>query len=154
MGISVGGDGLLSKGGILSGLFTEDFQKELAKDIKARAGNVAKLVTKQRSVGPEFKELMLLMEKSNKEKANQRRPPTLEESFTDTIMMMDALDRNESCGGHFREEYASAEGEAKRNDEDFAYVAAWEWTGDPGQAKLHKEELEFNDIELKQRSYK
>ena len=48
----------------------------------------------------------------------------------------------------------SQKGEAKRDDENFRYVAAWEWTGDPGQAKLHKEELEFNDIELKQRSYK
>jgi succinate dehydrogenase / fumarate reductase flavoprotein subunit len=70
----------------------------------------------------------------------------------------DALERNESCGGHFREESAEEDGpqkgEAKRDDENFAYVAAWEWTGDPGKAKLHKEELTFNDIELKQRSYK
>ena len=70
----------------------------------------------------------------------------------------DALERTESCGGHFREESAEEDGpqkgEAKRDDENFAYVAAWEWTGDPGQAKLHKEDLTFNDIELKQRSYK
>lgn len=70
----------------------------------------------------------------------------------------DALHRSESCGGHFREESAEEDGpqkgEAKRDDKNFAYVAAWEWTGDPGAAKLHKEELTFNDIELKQRSYK
>ncbi len=70
----------------------------------------------------------------------------------------DALHRSESCGGHFREESAEEDGpqkgEAKRDDENFAYVAAWEWTGNPGEAKLHKEELTFNDIELKQRSYK
>ena len=70
----------------------------------------------------------------------------------------DALHRTESCGGHFREESAEEDGpqkgEAKRDDKNFAYVAAWEWTGDPGAAKLHKEELTFNDIELKQRSYK
>ena len=70
----------------------------------------------------------------------------------------DALMRTESCGGHFREESAEEDGpqkgEAKRDDENFAYVSAWEWTGDPGKATLHKEELTFNDIELKQRSYK
>ncbi len=70
------------------------------------------------------------------------------------LFAVDALHRNESCGGHFREEYQTEEGEALRDDENFAYVAAWEWTGDPGKAKLHKEQLTFNDIELKQRSYK
>ena len=68
------------------------------------------------------------------------------------LMCMDALHREESCGGHFREEYQTEEGEAMRNDEDFTYVAAWEYTG--GEAKLHKEDLEFKNIELKQRSYK
>ncbi len=67
---------------------------------------------------------------------------------------VDALNRNESCGGHFREEYQTEEGEAKRDDENYAYVAAWEWTGDPRTPILHKEELTFHDIELKQRSYK
>jgi len=74
------------------------------------------------------------------------------------LFAKDALDRNESCGGHFREESAEIDGpqkgEAKRNDEDYAYVAAWEYTGEPADAVLHKEELEFKDIELKQRSYK
>ena len=68
------------------------------------------------------------------------------------LMCQDALHREESCGGHFREEFQTEEGEALRNDEDFTYVAAWEYTG--GEAILHKEELEFKDIELKQRSYK
>jgi succinate dehydrogenase / fumarate reductase, flavoprotein subunit len=74
------------------------------------------------------------------------------------LFAKDALDRNESCGGHFREESVELDGlqkgEAKRNDKDYAYVAAWEFKGEPGEAILHKEELEFNDIELKQRSYK
>ncbi len=74
------------------------------------------------------------------------------------LFAYDALQRTESCGGHFREESAEEDGpqkgEAKRDDENFAYVSAWEWTGDPGKAILHKEELTFNDIELKQRSYK
>ncbi len=67
-------------------------------------------------------------------------------------MILDALDRNESCGGHFREEYKSPEGEAKRNDEDYAYVSAWEW--DDTEPILHKEELKFENVELKTRSYK
>lgn len=70
------------------------------------------------------------------------------------LFAKDALHRNESCGGHFREEYQTEEGEAQRDDENFKYVAAWEYTGDPSQAKLHKEELEYKNIELKTRSYK
>jgi len=70
------------------------------------------------------------------------------------LFAKDALHRNESCGGHFREEYQTEEGEALRDDENFKYVAAWEYTGNPRDAKLHKEELKFNNIELKTRSYK
>lgn len=70
------------------------------------------------------------------------------------LMIIDALHRNESCGGHFREEYQTEEGEAKRDDETFSYVAAWGYTG-PGQEEvLHKEELEFEYVKLTQRSYK
>lgn len=74
------------------------------------------------------------------------------------LFAKDALNRNESCGGHFREESAEEsgpqKGEAKRDDKNYAYVAAWEYKGEPANAVLHKEELKFNDIELKQRSYK
>ena len=70
------------------------------------------------------------------------------------LFAKDALDRNESAGGHFREEYQTEDGEALRDDENYKYVAAWEYTGDPREEKLHKEELEFNNIELKTRSYK
>lgn len=74
------------------------------------------------------------------------------------LFAQDALLRTESCGGHFRDESVEEDGpqkgEAKRDDENFAYVAAWEWTGNPSEPKLHKEQLTFNDIELKQRSYK
>ncbi len=70
------------------------------------------------------------------------------------LFAKDALDREESCGGHFREEHVTEDGEAKRDDENYAYVAAWEYTGKPSEAILHKEQLEFNDIELKTRSYK
>jgi succinate dehydrogenase / fumarate reductase flavoprotein subunit len=70
------------------------------------------------------------------------------------LMVDDALNRNESCGGHFREEYQTPDGEALRNDEEFTYVAAWEYKGDNQQAKLHKEELVFENVKLTQRSYK
>jgi succinate dehydrogenase / fumarate reductase flavoprotein subunit len=70
------------------------------------------------------------------------------------LMCKDALDRNESCGGHFREEFQTPDGEALRDDEAYRYVAAWEFAGDPGAARLHKEELVYENIELKQRSYK
>jgi len=74
------------------------------------------------------------------------------------LFAKDALDRNESCGGHFREESVEQggpqDGEALRDDVNYAYVSAWEYKGKPSDAVLHKEQLEFKDIELKQRSYK
>lgn len=70
------------------------------------------------------------------------------------LMVTDALHRNESCGGHFREEYQTEDGEALRNDEDFAYVAAWEFNGVGVAPTLHKEELTFDNVHLATRSYK
>ncbi|STD59113.1 fumarate reductase/succinate dehydrogenase flavoprotein subunit [Empedobacter falsenii] len=71
------------------------------------------------------------------------------------LMAIDALNRNESCGGHFREEYQTEEGEAMRDDENYTYVAAWEYKGDDINTEvLHKEELNYKYIELKTRSYK
>jgi len=70
------------------------------------------------------------------------------------LFAKDALVRNESCGGHFREEYQTKEGEALRDDKNFRFVSAWEYKGAPKDAVLHKEELEFENVELKTRSYK
>ncbi len=70
------------------------------------------------------------------------------------LMTMDALNREESCGGHFREEYQTEEGEAMRNDTEFNYVAAWEYGGPDKDPVLHREPLEFEFIEVKQRNYK
>lgn len=70
------------------------------------------------------------------------------------LFAKDALERNESCGGHFREESQTPEGEALRDDESFTFVSAWEYKGDPSQAKLHKEALNYQEIEVKTRSYK
>ena len=68
------------------------------------------------------------------------------------LIAQDALNREESCGGHFREEHQTPENEAMRHDDKFAYVAAWEYTG--GAAQLHKENLEFEHVKLATRSYK
>lgn len=70
------------------------------------------------------------------------------------LMALDALDRNESCGGHFREESVTEDGEAKRNDENFTYVSCWEYKGDSQEPALHKEPLVFENVKLTQRSYK
>jgi succinate dehydrogenase / fumarate reductase flavoprotein subunit len=70
------------------------------------------------------------------------------------LFAKDALHRNESCGGHFREEYQTEDGEAQRDDENFAYVAAWEYKGNPSDAVLHKEPLVYENIKLATRSYK
>ena len=70
------------------------------------------------------------------------------------LMITDALDRKESCGAHFREESQTETGEAQRIDDQYSYVAAWEFKGDDQPSQLHKEELVFENVELKVRSYK
>ena len=70
------------------------------------------------------------------------------------LLVEDALHRKESCGGHFRIESQTPEGEAKRNDAEFSHVAAWEYTGEQNTPNLHKEELTFSDVTLSERSYK
>jgi succinate dehydrogenase / fumarate reductase flavoprotein subunit len=70
------------------------------------------------------------------------------------LMARDALQREESCGGHFREEYQTEEGEAQRDDENFGFVAAWTYTGENQLPEMHKEDLVFENVKLTQRSYK
>jgi succinate dehydrogenase / fumarate reductase flavoprotein subunit len=70
------------------------------------------------------------------------------------LLCWDALHREESCGGHFREEHQTPDGEAKRDDDNFAYVGAWEYAPDGGEPKLHKEVLQFENVHLATRSYK
>jgi succinate dehydrogenase / fumarate reductase flavoprotein subunit len=69
-------------------------------------------------------------------------------------MCIDARDREESCGGHFREEHQTPDGEALRDDKDFSYVAAWEYAGENAAPALHKEPLSFEYVHPSQRSYK
>lgn len=70
------------------------------------------------------------------------------------LIALDALNRNESCGGHFREESATEEGEAKRNDDKYTYVSCWEYKGEGQDPVLHREDLVFENVKLSQRSYK
>jgi succinate dehydrogenase / fumarate reductase, flavoprotein subunit len=70
------------------------------------------------------------------------------------LMALDALNRKESCGGHFREESVTEDGEAKRDDENFTYVSCWEYKGENQEPVLHKENLVFENVKLTQRSYK
>jgi succinate dehydrogenase / fumarate reductase flavoprotein subunit len=70
------------------------------------------------------------------------------------LLCRDALEREESCGGHFREEHQTDDGEAQRDDDNFAHVAAWEWAGTGTPQNRHKEELVFETVKLSQRSYK
>ena len=71
------------------------------------------------------------------------------------LMAMDALQRNESCGGHFREEYQDSEGETLRDDKNFSFVGAWEYKGnDISQSELHKEDLKYEFIKIAARNYK
>jgi len=70
------------------------------------------------------------------------------------LMAHDALEREESCGGHFREEHQTLDGEAERDDQNFSHVAAWEWTSNHNLQTRHREELIFENVALSQRSYK
>ena len=70
------------------------------------------------------------------------------------LMVRDALDREESCGGHFRLEHQTEDGEARRDDENYAFVSAWQWTGEDSPPTRHMEPLEFDYVALTQRSYK
>jgi succinate dehydrogenase / fumarate reductase flavoprotein subunit len=70
------------------------------------------------------------------------------------LMILDALERQESCGGHFNEAYQTEENEALRNDDDYCHVSAWEYKGADADPQMHKEPLVFENVKLSQRSYK
>ena len=76
------------------------------------------------------------------------------EQVRSELMIYDALDREESCGGHFREEYQTTEGEALRDDENYTFVSAWEYKGEGLEPELHKEDLNYKEVTPTQRSYK
>jgi len=137
-----------------------DFHKELGHVMWEKCGmarnetGLKEALTHISKIRDEFWQNVAIIETS--ETLNQ----TLERAwrvadFIDfsALLVKDALHRKESCGGHFREESQTPEGEAKRNDAEFSHVAAWEYAGSNAPI-LHKEELTFSDVKLSERSYK
>ena len=155
-------DKLVNNGGSKS---VDHFHKELGKVMWNNVGmarneaGLKEAITKIRAIRDEFWKDVFVPGGANELNPELEKAMRVADFLElGELFAKDALERNESCGGHFREESVELDGEqkgeAKRDDVNFKYVAAWEWNNDPGQANLHKEELEFNDIELKTRSYK
>ena len=155
-------DRLMSVNGTKS---VDYFHKQLGKIMWEYVGmsrneeGLKKAMTDIKKVREEFwKDVRILGDKNEMNKELEKAGRVADFLELGELFAKDALQRNESCGGHFREESVEQDGlqkgEAKRDDENFTYVSAWEYKGDPSDAALHKEKLEFNDIELKQTSYK
>ena len=138
----------------------DDFHKKLGKIMWDYCGmaRTAEGLTKARVMAKELREEF--WKDVRVSGTNEELNPDLEKALRvadfmelGELMILDALNRNESCGGHFRLEYQD-EGEAKRNDEKYAYVAAWEYKGENGEPVMHREDLTFENIKLQVRSYK
>ena len=137
------------------------FHKELGKIMLDQCGmsrseaGLEKALSDIPALFEEFKSDMKVLGDSETLNQSLERAGRVDDFFElAAAMCVDAIYRKESCGGHFREEYQTEEGEALRDDENFANVAAWEWTGDPSSPELNVEQLEFEDVELTTRSYK
>ena len=148
----------LSAGGTRS---VDWFHKELGKIMLDQCGMVRSESGLQKALSDipalheEFKSDMKVLGTGEELNQTLERAGRIDDFFElAQVMCLDAMARDESCGGHFREEYQSDEGEALRDDENFAHVAAWVWTGDAGEPELVKEELEFENVALTTRSYK
>ncbi|HEU5301379.1 MAG TPA: fumarate reductase/succinate dehydrogenase flavoprotein subunit [Acidimicrobiia bacterium] len=139
----------------------DDFHRELGKILWDQCG----MARSKESLGQALTDLPALRDEFHRdvkvigdgESLNQslEKAGRVEDFFEfGELMVRDALHREESCGGHFRVEHQTEEGEALRNDDEFAYVAAWEYSGDLAKPTLHKEDLEFEAVQLAQRSYK
>ncbi len=151
-------DNLMGIGGSRT---TDSFHKELGKIMWENVGmarnkeGLQKAITAIRELKKEFwKDLKIPGEKEEVNQELEKANRVADFIEIGELMAIDALQREESCGGHFREEYQTGEGEALRNDKDFTYVAAWEYKGDSKEPDLHKETLAFENIEVKQRDYK
>ena len=140
---------------------TTSFHKELGKVVWDKCGMSRNAAGLQEAIGhirglrEEFWKNVKVAGDSNDLNASIEAAGRVADYFElAELMCIDALDRNESCGGHFREEYQTSDNEALRNDELYSYVAAWEFTGIKSPPKLHKEPLEFHYVHPSQRSYK
>ncbi len=149
---------LLSIGGTRS---PDDFHKELGKIMWEYCGmarneaGLTKALSEIPALREEFyKDLRVLGTGDSINQSLEKAGRIADFLELGELMCRDALERNESCGGHFREESQTEEGEALRRDDEFSFVSAWEWTGDPSNARLNREPLTFENVALTQRSYK
>ncbi|MEA1903033.1 MAG: fumarate reductase/succinate dehydrogenase flavoprotein subunit [Actinomycetota bacterium] len=137
------------------------FHKELGKIMLENAGmsrnaaGLQKALSDIPALHEEYKADVLVLGSGDTLNQSLERAGRVDDFFElAQAMCVDALNREESCGGHFREEHQTEEGEAVRDDENFTNVSVWEWTGDPGNPELTVEPLEFENVELTTRSYK
>lgn len=139
----------------------DDFHRELGKIMIEYVGlardrdGLQKAIAEIKAVQEEFwKDLKVLGTSDSLNQSLERAGRVADFFEIAELMAIDALNREESCGGHFRLEHQTEDGEARRDDENYAYVAAWEWKGENWPQTLHKEQLEFEYVMLSQRSYK
>ncbi len=139
----------------------DDFHRELGKIMIEHVGlardreGLQKAIADIKAVHDEFwKDLKVLGTSESLNQSLERAGRVADFFEIAELMAIDALNREESCGGHFRLEHQTEDGEARRDDENYAYVAAWEWKGENWPQTLHKEQLEFEYVALSQRSYK
>ncbi|MFV1970136.1 MAG: fumarate reductase/succinate dehydrogenase flavoprotein subunit [Acidimicrobiia bacterium] len=139
----------------------DDFHRELGKIMIDYVGlardrdGLQTAIQKIKAVHEEFwKDLKVLGTSDSLNQSLERAGRVADFFEIAELMAIDALNREESCGGHFRLEHQTEDGEARRDDENYAYVAAWEWKGENWPQTLHKEQLEFEYVALSQRSYK
>ncbi len=139
----------------------DDFHRELGKIMIEYVGlardrdGLQKAIQKIKAVRDEFWEDLKVLGTSDSLNQSLERAGRVADFFEIAeLMAIDALNREESCGGHFRLEHQTEDGEARRDDENYAYVAAWEWKGENWPQTLHKEQLEFEYVALSRRSYK
>jgi succinate dehydrogenase / fumarate reductase flavoprotein subunit len=139
----------------------DDFHRELGKIMIEHVGlardrdGLQKAIVEIKAVREEFWKDLKVLGTSDSLNQSLERAGRLADFFEIAeLMAIDAFNREESCGGHFRLEHQTEDGEARRDDENYAYVAAWEWKGENWPQTLHKEELEFEYVALSQRSYK
>ncbi|HET9260715.1 MAG TPA: fumarate reductase/succinate dehydrogenase flavoprotein subunit [Acidimicrobiia bacterium] len=139
----------------------DSFHKELGKIMFDQCGmdrsepGLQKALSDIPALHEEFKSDMRVLGTNESLNQSLERAGRVDDFFElAQLMCLDALSREESCGGHFREEYQTEDGEAMRDDENFAHVSAWVWNGDPGSPDLVEEPLEFENVMLTTRSYK
>lgn len=139
----------------------DEFHKELGKELYDRCGlqrsgeGLQKAIENIKAIRIDFRENLIVPGTAGEVNAELEKAGRISDYMElAELMCIDALHREESCGAHFREEYQTGEGEAKRDDEKFGYSAAWEWAGNVSSPILNKEPLIFEAVKASVRSYK